>query len=223
MPRSIRRPDQRHDRADRRLAQSLCLARGSSRHPRAVPRDRAERSERAAGAGLRPVRALHRGRLRMSISRTACRRCARPGSPRAAMRRPRAARSSPEDNGNVSADRLAPPCPATRALRVGRPGQLVTQYRIRPRRHHHRRDDLCRASREPRARGGARGRGRAARRRRELRRRDPRVRHAGIRARRDRARPGDHPRQHQPRRTRADDDRPQLPGQGQRQHRQFRA
>jgi phosphomethylpyrimidine synthase len=34
----------------------------------------------------------------------------------------------PEDNGNVSADRLAPHCPARRVLRAGRPGQMVTQY-----------------------------------------------------------------------------------------------
>ena len=34
----------------------------------------------------------------------------------------------PEDNGNVSADRLAPLCPAERALRAGKPGQLVTQF-----------------------------------------------------------------------------------------------
>jgi phosphomethylpyrimidine synthase len=34
----------------------------------------------------------------------------------------------PEDNGNVSSDRLAPHCPAKRALRIGREGQLVTQY-----------------------------------------------------------------------------------------------
>jgi phosphomethylpyrimidine synthase len=32
-----------------------------------------------------------------------------------------------EDNGNVSADHLAPLCPATWTLRAGRPGQLVTQ------------------------------------------------------------------------------------------------
>jgi phosphomethylpyrimidine synthase len=38
---------------------------------------------------------------------------------------PRAIR--PEDNGNVSADHLAPLCPATRTLRAGRPGQRVTQ------------------------------------------------------------------------------------------------
>ena len=34
----------------------------------------------------------------------------------------------PEDNGNVSEDRLAPHCPATRTLRAGADGQLVTQY-----------------------------------------------------------------------------------------------
>ena len=33
-----------------------------------------------------------------------------------------------EDNGNVGADRLAPHCPATRILRAGAHGQLVTQY-----------------------------------------------------------------------------------------------
>ena len=34
----------------------------------------------------------------------------------------------PWDNGHVSAERLAPHCPATRTLRGGAPGQLVTQY-----------------------------------------------------------------------------------------------
>ncbi|MGD0723370.1 MAG: phosphomethylpyrimidine synthase ThiC, partial [Roseiarcus sp.] len=34
----------------------------------------------------------------------------------------------PEDNGNVTDDRLAPHCPAARMLRAGRPGQIVTQY-----------------------------------------------------------------------------------------------
>ncbi len=34
----------------------------------------------------------------------------------------------PEDNGDVSAERLAPHCPATRTLRAGAAGQLVTQY-----------------------------------------------------------------------------------------------
>jgi len=33
----------------------------------------------------------------------------------------------PQDNGHVSAERLAPHCPAKRTLRAGAPGQLVTQ------------------------------------------------------------------------------------------------
>ncbi len=34
----------------------------------------------------------------------------------------------PEDNGDVSADKLVPPCPANRAPRRGLDGQMVTQY-----------------------------------------------------------------------------------------------
>src|SRR5579863_2824278 len=34
----------------------------------------------------------------------------------------------PEDNGNVSEDRLVPACPAERTLRAGKKGQRVTQY-----------------------------------------------------------------------------------------------
>ncbi len=34
----------------------------------------------------------------------------------------------PEDNGNIGADRLVPPCPAEHAVLAGRPGQPVTQY-----------------------------------------------------------------------------------------------
>ena len=34
----------------------------------------------------------------------------------------------PEDNGNVGADRLVPPCPADLRISAGRPGQPVTQY-----------------------------------------------------------------------------------------------
>ena len=36
--------------------------------------------------------------------------------------------TKPEDNGNVSSERLAPHCPARRILRAGGAGQLVTQY-----------------------------------------------------------------------------------------------
>jgi phosphomethylpyrimidine synthase len=34
----------------------------------------------------------------------------------------------PEDNGNVSAGKLVPACPASRIIRAARPGQMVTQY-----------------------------------------------------------------------------------------------
>ena len=51
---------------------------------------------------------------------------------------------------------------------------------------------------------------------------DPEICHARIRPRRGRPRPGDHPGEHQSPRERADDHRPQFPGQDQRQYRQFR-
>ena len=51
--------------------------------------------------------------------------------------------------------------------------------------------------------------------------RDPRELRARARSRRGRARPRDHPGEHQSSRTRADDHRPQLPREDQRQHRQL--
>jgi hypothetical protein len=57
----------------------------------------------------------------------------------------------------------------------------------------------------------------------ELRRAIPRRDHARIRARRSGARPRHHPGQHQPPGSRADDHRPQLPREDQRQHRQLGA
>ena len=90
------------------------------------------------------------------------------------------------------------------------------------RRRHHQRNDLRRRTREPRPQKDARPRRGRARRRRTVRRRAARLHHAGIRARRNRARPRHHPLQHQPRRTRADDHRPQFPGEDQRQYRQLR-
>ena len=56
--------------------------------------------------------------------------CARPGSKRAS-RRNAATPDQPEDNGNVSADRLAPLCPAERTLRGGSPTSLSPSS-IRP-------------------------------------------------------------------------------------------
>ena len=52
--------------------------------------------------------------------------------------------------------------------------------------------------------------------------RDPRRAAGGVRPRRSGARPRDHPGQHQSPRARADDHRPQLPREDQRQHRQLR-
>ena len=55
----------------------------------------------------------------------------------------------PEDNGNIGDDKLVPDCPADHPglWRQARPaGHAI---RIRPRRHHHRGDDLRRASRKP--------------------------------------------------------------------------
>ena len=55
----------------------------------------------------------------------------------------------------------------------------------------------------------------------EFRRQHSRGNHPGIRAQRNRPRPRHHPQQHQPPGKRADDHRPQFPGQDQRQYRQL--
>ena len=79
------------------------------------------------------------------------------------------------------------------------------------------------AHRENIGRQCAAERGRSPPRRRgELRRGAARLRHAGIRAQRSRARPRHHPRQYQSPGIRADDHRPELPHQDQRQYRQLR-
>ena len=62
----------------------------------------------------------------------------------------------PEDNGNISADKLVAACPAERTVRTARARPDGDAVRVRPRRHHHRGDDLRRAPREPRPRGDAR-------------------------------------------------------------------
>ncbi len=126
----------------------------------------------------------------------------------------------PEDNGNVSADHLAPLCPAERKLRAGKPGQLVTQLEF--------------------ARAGIVTEEMIYVAHRENLGREAAVAHAAERladgesfgaavpqfitpefVREEVARAGDHSRQHQSPRARADGDRPQFSGQGQRQHRQF--
>ena len=93
--------------------------------------------------------------------------------------------------------------------------------RMGARRRHHQGNDLRRRARESRPQDGARGRPGAAGRRRELRRGAARVHHARVRAPGSGDGPRHHPGQHQPRRARADGDRPQFPGEDQRQHRQL--
>ena len=128
----------------------------------------------------------------------------------------------PEDNGNVGASHAAKAFTAHHKPLRGTRRPQDHPARIRPRRHHHQGDDLRRRARKPRPQAAARTRGSSPRRRRKLWRRSPRLHHAGVRALRDRARPRHHPLQHQPRRTRADDHRPQFPDQDQRQYRQLR-
>ncbi len=182
---------------------------------------RAQRPERAAGQGLRPVRPLYR-------ERAADRSRPRPEAGARILARSSAA--TPRSRGARSGRRTTAPsrpiisrrCArrSARSAQAARASSSPNSNSPAPA-IDHRGDDLCRPSREPRARGGGRGGGRADRRRRELRGRDPRVRDAGVRAQRGGARARDHSGQHQPRRARADGDRPQFPRQGQRQHRQF--
>ena len=116
-----------------------------------------------------------------------------------AVTQPRAIK--PEDNGNVSADRLAPLCPAERTLRAGKPGQLVTQFEF-ARAGIITEEMIYVAHRENLAREAAVDRaGERLARWRELRRRHSRIHHAGIRARGSGARTSDHSRQHQSSRT----------------------
>ena len=127
----------------------------------------------------------------------------------------------PEDNGQLGPDRSggvqAFPNVRKRVLRA-KPGANVTQM-------HYARRGIVTPEMEYVAHRENLGREAAldpAARRRGLRRLHPRLRHPRVRPRRGRPRPRHHPRQHQPPRDRADGDRPQLPGQDQRQHRQQR-
>jgi len=127
----------------------------------------------------------------------------------------------PEDNGNVGASHAAAAfkahhrpirgvgdAPITQ-LEFARKG-IITKEMI----YVAARENLGRKQQLERAESRAEGR-------RELRRGHSGVHHPGVRPQRDRARPRHYPLQHQPRRTRADDHRPQLPDQDQRQYRQL--
>ena len=128
----------------------------------------------------------------------------------------------PEDNGQLGPDRSGgvQPFPNVRksVLRAKAGRQRHPDALCKTRHRHARRWNMSR-SRENLGRKHALD---ASSRRRRLRRRDPRLRHPRIRPRRGCPGPRDHPQQHQPPRIRADGDRPQLPGQDQRQHRQQR-
>ena len=139
---------------------------------------------------------------------------ARPRRPHLGLR-PRAARRR---RARGAALRARPPAAAGQARRQRHADAL------RAPRHRHARDGVRRDPREPAPRGDARraaGRGDPPAPRAVLRRGDPRRDHARVRARRGGARPRDHPGQHQPPGDRADDHRPQLPGEDQREHRQL--
>ena len=126
------------------------------------------------------------------------------------------------DNGNVTGKYLARNFPNTPKPMRGIGDAPVTQYEF-ARRGIVTKEMIYVAERENLGRKTMLERAEAsACRRRELRRQYARLHHAGIRARRDRARPRHHPGEHQPRRARADDHRPQFSGEDQRQHRQLR-
>ena len=124
----------------------------------------------------------------------------------------------PEDNGNARGKHLAPqftagrrpfaPGPARRSPSWSTPAGASSPPEME---YVAIRENLRREADASVIRDGERLRGR-----------DPRLRHPRVRPRRGGPRPGDHPGQHQPRRAGADGHRPQLPGQDQRQHRQFR-
>ena len=139
----------------------------------------------------------------------------------AASRNTRGATSSPRTTA-MSATSIWRGRSRRATAAAGASRQAGDAARMGARRRHHQGNDLHRRARESRPQAPARPRRSGARRRRELRRRGAGLRDAGIRAQRSRARARHHPLQHQPWRARADDHRPQLPHQDQRQYRQLR-
>ena len=175
---------------------------------------------RAAGDRLRPLRSLHRSR-RCSIDIEQ-----RAGAPaRRLDQRARGRRGLPGTQGAAGRQRAerrgqgrAPEFPQRRAPLRARGGRAVTQLAyaragiITPEMEYVAiRENIGRAQR-----AGGRAR------RQVLGRQHPGLRDPGVRARRGRRRPRHHPGEHQPPGVRADDHRPQLPGEDQRQHRQLR-
>jgi phosphomethylpyrimidine synthase len=124
----------------------------------------------------------------------------------------------PEDNGFAQGKHLAPQFPDnSRKIYRAKPGKLVTQLEYAragiitaEMEYVAIRENLRREQDRPCVRDGE-----------DFGASHPRLRDARVRAPGNRPRPRHHPGQHQPRRAGADGDRPQLPGQDQRQHRQF--
>ena len=127
----------------------------------------------------------------------------------------------PEDNGNVSGKHLARDFPNKPMPFRGLPGKPVTQLEF-ARAGIVTKEMIYVAHRENLGREKALARAKAALADGEsFGASMPEHITPRVRARRDRARPRHHPGQHQPRRVGADDHRPQLPGEDQRQHRQL--
>ena len=220
-------------------SRKIYVERLARRPPRADARDRAgrhagvvRRREEPADLRLRHLGPVHRPGGADRHPPGPARRCARRGSTSAATPRssagptlalrPRAARRPEARRAALR------PASASRAAR--RPGAQRHPDALRAPRHRHAGDGVRRDPREPAARVTralrARPPGDAADRPPASRAESfgaaiPRDDHARVRARRGRARPRDHPGQHQPPGERADDHRPQLPGEDQRQHRQL--
>ncbi len=222
-----RRAFRNRHRADSRLAQDP-RTRQPRRCRRADARDRARRyavdvrrREEHTVRRLRYVGAVHRSRF----SRRPCSRLA--GAARSLDRRA-------QRHGSARRFHLAVHAPARgrarargRALSVAAEAAVRESRRkrladaLRAARHRDAGDGVRRDPREPEARCGARIAPFEAACRPVVRRVVAENHHARVRARRGRARPRDHPEQHQPSRIRADDHRPQFPGEDQREHRQL--
>ncbi|EWS55958.1 hypothetical protein X551_01196 [Methylibium sp. T29] len=229
-PRQARHPALADTRALPRLAQVLS-ARLAQRPARTDARsDADQRRDRLA---VRHLGSVHRARRRdrrearpaqraHALARRACRHrgLCRPAAPGAGRRReargPRGPAHRTVAPRRRSAAAASAPCQGRR--------QRHADALCAPR-HRHARDGVRGAARERQARVDAgvprRRPARTAPARQPDGCADPGHRDARVRARRGGARPRHHPGQHQPPRSGADGDRPQLPGEDQRQHRQL--
>ncbi len=151
----------RDDRAAAGFDQGLFCARGRPRCPRAVARDRADRTRRAVPASRRSASTIPPAPTRMRAAEIDVDR----GLPRVreswvtrarrrrSLRRPRRAARGQRQR---SASHLARDFPRQAAALPRLAGAAHHAARVRARRHHHQGDGLRRAPREPRPRGGAR-------------------------------------------------------------------